>query len=196
MTDRGSFSKSNRFNSATFQRACLKIPRGAVCSKTLPPSPKLWRTSRATGLLAVGRVGSVVTARRGDAPPSPPCPHPKSLAAAPFAILRQALTPFMTWQTAPASSFRKGLASIRSEQPKTRIQIPFCHNYRTVSLSPPFKLERINEDSDFFWNRICWHKLQQFITNPLTAIANNNFDFFENANTIVIRKRQHGFDNS
>ena len=102
-------------------RACLKIPRGAVfeqragrrgatrentllgssteeqrsqpalCSKTLPPSPKLWRTSRAAGLLAVGRVGSVVTARRGDAPPSPPCPHPKSLAAAPLAIFRQAL---------------------------------------------------------------------------------------------------------
>src|SRR5271154_5405483 len=92
-------------------RACLKIPRGAVfeqraggrgatrentlhgssteeqrsqpavCSKTL----------RAAGLLAVGRVGSVVTAHFGDAPPSPPRPHKKSLAAAPLAIFRQAL---------------------------------------------------------------------------------------------------------
>jgi len=92
-------------------RACLKIPRGAVfeqraewrgatrentlhgssteeqrrqaalCSKTL----------RAAGLLFVGRVGSVVTAHYGDAPPSPPCPQPKSLAAASHAIFRQAL---------------------------------------------------------------------------------------------------------
>jgi hypothetical protein len=53
----------------------------AVCSKTL----------RAAGLLSVGRVGSVVTAHYGDAPPSPPCPQPKSLAAAPLAIFRQTL---------------------------------------------------------------------------------------------------------
>src|SRR5271169_227087 len=53
----------------------------AVCSKTL----------RAAGLSAVGRVGSLVTARSGDASHSPPCPHPKSLAAAPLAIFRQAL---------------------------------------------------------------------------------------------------------
>ena len=41
--------------------------------------------------MAVGCVGLVVTARYGDAPPSPPCPQPKSLAAAPLVILRQAL---------------------------------------------------------------------------------------------------------
>src|SRR6185295_20212337 len=41
-------------------------------------SPK---TLRAAGLLSVASVGSVVTARCGDAPPSPPWPQPKSLAA-------------------------------------------------------------------------------------------------------------------
>jgi hypothetical protein len=49
------------------------------------------QTLRAAGLLAVGCVGSVVTARYGDAPSSPPCPPPKSLAAAPLAIFGQAL---------------------------------------------------------------------------------------------------------
>ena len=53
----------------------------AVCLKTL----------RAASLLAVGSVGSVVIARCGDTPRSPPGPHPKSLAAAPRAIFRQAL---------------------------------------------------------------------------------------------------------
>jgi len=61
-------------------RACLKIPKDAVCSQTL----------RVAVLLAVGGVGSVVTARCGDVPPSPPCPAPKSLAAAPLGIFRQA----------------------------------------------------------------------------------------------------------
>src|SRR5271156_6848747 len=51
-------------------------------------------TSRAAGLLPAGRVGSVVTVPYGDppsprlrwtgAPPSPPCPQPKSPAAARF----------------------------------------------------------------------------------------------------------------
>ena len=48
-------------------------------------------TLRAADLLAVGRVGSVVTARFGDAPPSPPCPHPKSQAAAPLVVFNQTL---------------------------------------------------------------------------------------------------------
>src|SRR6185295_3503598 len=41
-------------------------------------SPK---TLRAAGLLSVAGVGSLVTAHCGDAPPSPPWPQPKSLAA-------------------------------------------------------------------------------------------------------------------
>jgi len=93
-------------------RACLQIPRDAVFEQSdgwrgatranplCGASPKEQRsqpavcskTLRAADLLAVGGVGSVVTARSGDAPPSPPCPQPKSLAAAPLAILRQALS--------------------------------------------------------------------------------------------------------
>ena len=38
-----------------------------------------------------GGVGLVVTARFGDAPPSPPCPHSKSQAAAPLVVFRQTL---------------------------------------------------------------------------------------------------------
>jgi hypothetical protein len=41
--------------------------------------------------LSLPGVGSVGTARFGDAPFSPPWPKPKSLAAAPLAIFRQAL---------------------------------------------------------------------------------------------------------
>ena len=53
----------------------------AFCAKTL----------RAAGLLPVAGVGSVVTARCGDAPTSPPCPPSQSLAAGPCAIFRRAL---------------------------------------------------------------------------------------------------------
>ena len=49
------------------------------------------KTLRAAGLLAGACVGSPVAARCGDAPASPPWPHPKSLTAAPLAIFRQAL---------------------------------------------------------------------------------------------------------
>src|SRR5215469_12338561 len=92
-------------------RACLKILKGAVFAEKVG-----WRgatkenipggssteeqrsqtafsakTLRAAGLLSVACVGSTVTARCGDAPASPPWPRPKSLAAAPFRIFRQAL---------------------------------------------------------------------------------------------------------
>jgi hypothetical protein len=39
----------------------------------------------------MGGVGSVVTARCGDASSSPPCPNPKSQAAAPLVVFNQAL---------------------------------------------------------------------------------------------------------
>src|SRR5207245_4608556 len=52
-------------------------------------SPK---TLRAAGLLSVAGVGSVVTARCGDASTSPPWPQPKSLAAAPLVVSKQALS--------------------------------------------------------------------------------------------------------
>src|SRR5215212_141797 len=49
------------------------------------------KTLRAAGLLAVGFIGSVLTARCGDARTSPPRPQQKSLAAALFLVFRQAL---------------------------------------------------------------------------------------------------------
>src|SRR5260370_728082 len=55
----------------------------AFCPKTL----------RAAGLLPVAGVGSFLTARCGDARNSPPWPRPKSLAAGPLRILKQALRP-------------------------------------------------------------------------------------------------------
>ena len=64
----------------------------AFAAKTLPPSLRLRRTSRAAGLLLLGFVGARVTARCGDAPPAPPNPKSKSLAAAPLPIFRQALS--------------------------------------------------------------------------------------------------------
>src|SRR6266487_3453184 len=56
----------------------------AFCPKTL----------RAAGLLPVAGVGSFLTARCGDARNSPPWPRPKSLAAGPLLILKQARTPY------------------------------------------------------------------------------------------------------
>src|SRR5215204_7388026 len=92
-------------------RACLKIRKGAVFSpragwrgatkENIPGGSSTEeqrsqpargeKTLRAAGLLAVAGVGSVLTARCGDAQTSPPWPQPKSLAAAPFLIFRQAL---------------------------------------------------------------------------------------------------------
>ena len=94
-------------------RACLKIRKGAVfgpqagwrgaTKENIPGGSSTEeqrsqpacgaKTLRAAGLLAVAGVGSVLTARCGDARTSPPWPQPKSLAAAPFPIFRQALQP-------------------------------------------------------------------------------------------------------
>ena len=65
----------------------------AFCAKTL----------RAARLLSVAGVGSLLTARFGDARNSPPWPRPKSAAAGPLFILIQALNPalrkrfFIAW---------------------------------------------------------------------------------------------------
>jgi len=50
------------------------------------------KTLRAADLLPTAGVGSAVTARCGDAPASPPWPPPKSLAAGPHGVFKQALT--------------------------------------------------------------------------------------------------------
>jgi hypothetical protein len=52
------------------------------------------KTLRAAGLLPVGFVGSVLTARCGDARTSPPRPQPKSPTAGPLSIFRHALKVF------------------------------------------------------------------------------------------------------
>src|SRR6266700_6857356 len=93
-------------------RACLETTRGAVfgekagwrgaTKENIPGgssteeqrsqtafSPK---TLRAAGLLSVAGVGSFLTARCGDARNSPPWTQPKSLAAAPRVVSKQALT--------------------------------------------------------------------------------------------------------
>ena len=49
------------------------------------------KTLRAADLLPMAGVASVVTAHGGDAPPSPPWPPPKSLAAGPHGVFGQAL---------------------------------------------------------------------------------------------------------
>src|SRR5215218_8897471 len=92
-------------------RACLKIWKGAVCApqagwrgatkENIPGGSSTeeqrsqpacgMQTLRAAVLLALAGVGSVLTARCGDARTSPPWPQPKSLAAAPFLIFRLAL---------------------------------------------------------------------------------------------------------
>jgi len=108
-------------------RACLKIRRGAVFAgragwrgatrentlhgstteeqrnQTARPS----KTLRAAGLLPLAFFVTSLTARYGDARPAPPRPKPKSLAAAPLPIFRQALREVLNAE-APArdKSFR------------------------------------------------------------------------------------------
>ena len=92
-------------------RACFKIPWGPVFAEkaagrgatkeNIPGGSSTEeqrsqtafsaKTLRAAGLLPAAGVGSVLTAHFGDARTSPPWPQPKSLAAGPHAILKQAL---------------------------------------------------------------------------------------------------------
>src|SRR5436190_12623910 len=67
------------------------IPRGYSTEEQRSQRACCAKTLRAAGLSAVGCVGSVLTARCGDARTSPPCPRPRSLAAAPLIVFRQAL---------------------------------------------------------------------------------------------------------
>ncbi len=105
-------------------RACLKIRRGAVfaaragwqgATKENTPGgssaeeqrrrPALAaKTLRAARLLPLGYVVTGGTARSGDASPAPPRPKPKSLAAAPFPIFRQALRRLRPVHTRPSQA--------------------------------------------------------------------------------------------
>src|SRR6266849_4771703 len=91
-------------------RACLETTRGAVFGEKAGWQARRRRISlvdlqeqrsqtafsaktlRAAGLLSVAGVGSFLTARCGDARNSPPWPQPKSLAAAPLVVSKQALS--------------------------------------------------------------------------------------------------------
>jgi hypothetical protein len=97
--------------------ACFKIPRGAVFAENpewrgatkenIPGGSSTEKqrsqavcsakTLRAAGLSPGAGVGSAVTAHIGDAPALPPWPQPKSLAAAPLAILKHALRREVAW---------------------------------------------------------------------------------------------------
>jgi hypothetical protein len=105
------FTHENNKTAKARLRACLKTTRGAVFGEkavwqgaTMENTPGgssteeqrrqtafYAKTLRAAGLLSVARVGSVLTARVGDAPASPPRPQPKSLAAAPLVVFKHAL---------------------------------------------------------------------------------------------------------
>src|SRR5712664_402151 len=104
-------------------RACLETTRGAVfgekagwrgaTKENIPGGSSTEeqrsetafsaKTLRAAGLLSVAGVGSFLTARCGDARNSPPWPQPKSLAAAPLVVSKQALS-FHTSAILPQSA--------------------------------------------------------------------------------------------
>ena len=67
-------------------------PSGSVTKEQQRETVISSKTLRAAVLLAPACVGSPVTARFGDAPDSPPWHPPKSPAAGPLRIFRQALS--------------------------------------------------------------------------------------------------------
>ena len=69
----------------------VHTPRGSSTEEQRSQAASCAKTLRVAGLSVLACVGSAVTARCGDVPTSPPWPNPKSHAAAPRAIFRQAL---------------------------------------------------------------------------------------------------------
>ncbi len=108
-------------------RACFKIPCGSVFAEKAgwrgattehtrqgsvteeQQSQRTFsaKTLRAAGLLSAACVDSAITARCGDAPASPPWPQPKSLAAGPHAILKQAPSHRVCIKERPINSLRR-----------------------------------------------------------------------------------------
>src|SRR5215469_15908778 len=68
------------------------IPGGSVSEEQRSQAAFCAKTLRAARLLSVASVGSLLTARFGDARNSPPWPRAKSAAAGPLIILIQALS--------------------------------------------------------------------------------------------------------
>src|SRR6267378_1387109 len=77
------------------------IPGGSSTEEQRSQTAFSAKTLRAAGLLSVAGVGSFLTARCGDARNSPPWPQPKSLAAAPLVVSKQALITWVAAQNAP-----------------------------------------------------------------------------------------------
>src|SRR5947209_6543738 len=73
------------------------IPGGSSTEEQRSQTAFSAKTLRAAGLLSVAGVDSFLTARRGDARNSPPWPQPKSLAAVPLVVSKQALTAFLSF---------------------------------------------------------------------------------------------------
>src|SRR5260370_11673686 len=71
------------------------IPGGSSTEEQRSQTAFSAKTLRAAGLLPVAGVDSFLTARSGDARVSPPWAQPKSLAAAPLVVSKQALSRIM-----------------------------------------------------------------------------------------------------
>ncbi len=105
--------------SRIFERV-FKIPQGTVFV------PKAgWR--RAAALLPAGFVGSFLTARCGDARNSPPRLRPKSLAAAPRGIFKQALKQNKGQAGGPNFMNPPGTANMSSGSPARGCRRPLLH---------------------------------------------------------------------
>src|SRR6266481_10010412 len=85
---RGALFSGKRPDGATKEN----IPGGSSTEEQRSQTAFSPKTLRAAGLLSVAGVGSFLTARCGDARNSPPWPQPKSLAAAPLVVSKQALS--------------------------------------------------------------------------------------------------------
>src|SRR6266849_1035695 len=85
---RGALFSGKRPDGATKEN----IPGGSSTEEQRSQTAFSPKTLRAAGLLPVAGVGSFLTARCGDARNSPPWPQPKSLAAAPLVVSKQALS--------------------------------------------------------------------------------------------------------
>src|SRR6266446_3709591 len=130
------FLECHRSAPFLFCRACFKIRRGpvfgqkagwrgatrehtrqrSVTEEQRSQTAFCPKTLRAAGLLPVAGVGSFLTARCGDARNSPPWPRPKSLAAGPLLILKQALC-----QPDAASSGRREPRALTAKYAKAAV---------------------------------------------------------------------------
>ena len=89
------------------------IPGGSSTEEQRSQTAFGAKTLRAAALLPAGCVGSFLTARCGDARNSPPCLRPKSLAAAPRRVFKQALRKISAWLSRAAGRVWLVLGNLR-----------------------------------------------------------------------------------